>query len=111
MTPEIVFGAVVMAIALLALLRKLLPQRQPPCAVFTCSRCGAVTRHGHRTAAAWRSGKTRFFCHACHRKWLERRSPRQRDSYEGRSGNSGCLGVIVLLTVLPTGAWIVWTFI
>jgi hypothetical protein len=111
--PELIFGAVVAAIALVAIVGKLIPKRKPPSHIFTCSRCRTATRHNHRTEEAWRNGKTKFFCQACHAKWLQSRPPQERESYSRYSpsgGNSGCLGVVVLFALLPLGGWLVWVY-
>ena len=113
MAPELIFGAIVAAAVVLAIIAKLLPKRQPPSPVFKCSRCGMATRHNNRTAEAWRNGKTKFFCQACHAKWLQSRPPQERESYtrHGTSGgNSGCLGVVVLFALLPLGGWLLWAY-
>ncbi|MGI0134559.1 MAG: hypothetical protein ACREBW_06350, partial [Candidatus Micrarchaeaceae archaeon] len=60
--------------------------------------------HTPRTIEAWRAGKTKFFCNACHGQWLRSHPPQAqsgRPAYSGRAGNSGCLGVMVLFILLP----------
>ena len=105
MTPEIIFGIGIIALLGFALLSKLIPKRMPPQKSFKCGRCGTAALHNDRTAEAWRNGKTKFFCQACHAKWLQSRPPQEREQYSSRSsGGSGCLGVIVLFALLPLGA-------
>ena len=105
MTPEIIFGVGILVLFGVALLSKLIPKRMPPQKSFKCGRCGTAATHNDRTAEAWRKGKTKFFCQACHAKWLQSHSPqehKQRPSLS--SGGSGCLGVVVLFALLPIGA-------
>jgi hypothetical protein len=44
--------------------------RQPAERFFKCGGCKTLTAHNKRTIEAWRNQKTRFFCGACHAKWL-----------------------------------------
>lgn len=102
MAPEMLIGAVVAAVAIIGLVGKILPKRKSPSSVFQWDRCGTVARHNDRTSGAWRSGKTKFFCQACHAKWLQSRPPRERESYaKSTASSSGCLGVVVLFAFLP----------
>ena len=106
-TPQTLFSLAIVAIVVLTLVAMLWPKRQPPEKSFTCSRCRAVTRHSNRTVEAWRSGKPKFFCQACHSKWLRSHPPPEHVQFSSRgpaSGGSGCLGVVVLLACLPLGA-------
>lgn len=81
----------------LSFLGKLLPKRQPKEKHFKCARCGTISRHTERTIEAWRNNKTKFFCQACHVKWLESKPP--QFSSRGNAGSaSGCLGVVVFFT-------------
>jgi hypothetical protein len=102
---ELIFGVAVAAVAVLAIVSRLMPKRMPPSPVFQCTRCGAASRHNDRTANAWRNGKTTFFCQACHARWLQSRSPNERTSSSGHasSGNSGCLGIVALIAFAPLG--------
>jgi len=106
---EEIAAVVVAAILGVAIVARLLPKKMPPRRSFQCSGCGAATLHNDRTAGAWRDGKTNFFCQACHHKWLQSRPPQERQKYSShgskRSG-SGCLGVIVSLTLPPLVALI-----
>jgi hypothetical protein len=113
MAPELIVGVVIAGVVILGVIAKLMPKRQPPSPVFKCSRCGTASRHNNRTAEAWRNGKTRFFCQSCHAQWLQSRPPQERESYGGRSassGNTGCLGVVVLFALLPLGGWFLWSY-
>jgi hypothetical protein len=74
--------------------------------VFQCSRCGTAARHTDRTSDAWRSGKTKFFCQACHTKWLQSRPPQERVTHSSRS--SGCLGIVAIFALLPLGTLLAW---
>ena len=107
MSLEIIIALAVAALIGLGLVAKLIPQRMPPQKSFKCSRCGAAALHNNRTAEAWRNGKAKFFCQACHLKWLQSRPPQERYSHSrhGSSrGGSGCLGVLLLFALLPLGA-------
>jgi hypothetical protein len=108
MPPEIIVGAVIVGVIVLFFLGKLFPKRQPKETHFKCARCGAVTRHTDRTIEAWRNNKTKFFCPACHTQWLQSRPPHERKGSSQRAGSrtpSGCLGVFVLLAVLPAAVY------
>jgi uncharacterized C2H2 Zn-finger protein len=111
--PEIIFGIAVAAVAVLALVAKLLPKRQPAEKFFKCSRCNAVSRHNDRTIEAWRNNKNKFFCQACHAKWLQSRPPPEREqfsSHSSASGSSGCLGAVALFALLPMGCLLAWAY-
>ena len=110
MAPELIFGAAVAVAAVLAIVAKLLPKRKPPSPVFQCSRCGTAARHNDRTTEAWRSGKTKFFCQACHAKWLQSRPPQERETFSARGSvsGSGCLGVAALFALIPLGCLVAW---
>jgi len=108
-----VSSEVIVAISLVAIAMFLFfgRKRQPKERAFKCSRCSAVSAHTPRTIEAWRAGKTTFFCNSCHGQWL--RSQPQRSRYgrpvhAGRAGNEGCLGVMVLVFVLPALAATAW---
>jgi hypothetical protein len=105
-TPEMLIAAVIAAGAVLGLVAKLLPKRKPPSPTFQCGRCGTTAWHNDRTSEAWRSGKTKFFCQACHAKWLQSRAPQERTP----KGGSGCLGVVVLFALLPLGGLLKWVY-
>jgi hypothetical protein len=72
--------------------------RLPPQKTFRCARCSIVEPYSRRTIDAWKDGKAKLFCAACHAKWLETRPARLRSRY---AGNSGCLGTLVVVTLLP----------
>jgi len=113
MGSETIIAVAVIAIIGLALIAKLIPQRMPPQKSFKCGRCGAAALHNNRTAEAWRNGKTKFFCQACHLKWLQSRPPQERESYSSHSharGGSGCLGVVAVFALLPLGALLHWAY-
>jgi hypothetical protein len=104
--PEMIFGIVAATVVILFLVARALPKRQPTEKFFKCSRCNATARHNDRTIQAWRNNKTKFFCQACHAKWLQSRPPQERVQLASRpssSGGSGCLGVVALFVLLPLG--------
>lgn len=99
--------AVVFAFVVLVIIGKLMPKRMPKEKTFRCSRCKTIAMHNDRTVEAWRGGKTRFFCHSCHQKWLQSQSPKVSESTRsyGPSGqDAGCLGIVLVLVFLPFGA-------
>jgi hypothetical protein len=104
MTPETLVGAIVAISLALGIVSRLWPKPRPKDMHFRCARCNARAAHTERTIEAWRQKKTKFFCQACHRQWLESQSDQRR--YVGArgtyGGRSGCLGVLVLLVFLPT---------
>jgi hypothetical protein len=109
MSPDVLIGAVVAGIIVLSFLGKLLAKRQPKEKHFKCARCGSISRHTSRTIQAWRSNKTKFFCEACHAKWLQSQLPRERAQFSVRGGagsRSGCLGVVVLFAVVPLAGFL-----
>ncbi|WP_200157490.1 hypothetical protein [Allochromatium vinosum] len=83
--------------AILVVLSLLMKRRRPKEQTFKCARCSTIADHTPRTIEAWRSGKTRFFCNACHAQWL-RSHPSPISS---RSEKSGCLGVVAFFVAIP----------
>lgn len=114
MSPELIFGAVVVAVLVLSFVSKIFPKPQPKEKHFQCARCGAISRHTERTIEAWRNKKTRFFCQTCHGKWLKSQPPQAREQYSSRGNGgapSGCLGVVVLFAFVPlAGYFLVRTY-
>lgn len=107
MSPEIIFGIAIVAVLGVSLIGKLIPKRMPLQKSFKCGRCGTAALHNDRTAEAWRNSKTKFFCQACHAKWLKTRPPQECEQHSSRSlsgSRSGCLGVIALFALFPIGA-------
>ena len=105
MAPDLIVGVAIVATVALATVAKLLPKRKPPSSIFQCSRCGTAARHNDRTSEAWRSGRTKFFCQACHAKWLQSR-PQGREVNARRT--SGCLGIVAWVALLPLGSLLAW---
>jgi len=99
--------AIVVIVAFL-ITRFLRTSRRPPNTMFTCGRCRKASPHNRRTIDAWRAGKTRFFCGACHRAWLATQPHRFSDRHVPGGRASGCLGVALFFLVLPVGAAIAW---
>jgi hypothetical protein len=73
-------------------------RRLPAKKTFRCARCSTVEVHSNRTIEAWRAGKTKLFCGSCHAKWLQSQPAGGRVS---RASGSGCLGMLVLCSVIP----------
>ncbi len=113
MSPEVIFGICVAVVVVVGFISNLIPKRMPPSKSFKCGRCGVQALHTNRTAEAWRNGKTKFFCQSCHHKWLQSRPPQGRESYSARGSSghgSGCLGVVVLFTLVPVCMWAAWAY-
>src|SRR5690606_35533747 len=110
MSPEIIFGIGVVALLGISFLGKLIPKRMPPQKSFKCGRCGISTSHNDRTAEAWRNGKTKYFCQACHSKWIQSRPNQEREQPSSGSSGSGCLGVVALVSLLPIGTLLTWAY-
>lgn len=108
MSPELVVVAIIVGILVVSLIGKLLPKRQPKETHFKCARCGAHSKHTDRTIEAWRNNKAKFYCPACHSKWLQSLPPRERENFShlgNASSRSGCLGVVVVFAVLPVATY------
>jgi hypothetical protein len=117
MSPEIIFVIAVVAFIGFGLVGKLTPKRMPPQKSFKCGRCGIAAQHNDRTAEAWRNDKKKFFCQACHAKWLQSRPLQEREQFSshssggsGSSGSSGCFGVVALFALLPISALFAWAY-
>lgn len=103
MTPEIIFGLLVVVSVLIAGVAKLMPKPRPKETYFRCARCNATAPHTERTIEAWRNKKTKFFCQACHRKWLESRPgrPAEPATALGDRQPAGCFSAIAFVVLLP----------
>ena len=101
---------------------------------FTCAACSGQFVHTKRTVAAWEKGSRRVFCDACHKKWRTAQPPlapppradiatsnraigtravpvqaaNARYSYEAKAPG-GCLGVVLLLLLIPVTIFVVMT--
>jgi hypothetical protein len=109
MSPELIIGSVLVGVVVLSLVGKLVPKRQPKESHFKCARCGAVSRHTERTIESWRNNKAKFFCQACHSKWLQSRPPQERERFSSSGGSgsgSGCFGVVVLFALVPLAGFL-----
>ena len=106
MSPEIIIGVVIAGIVVLTFVSKLLPKSQPKAKQFKCSRCGVFSPHTERTIEAWRNNKTKFYCQACHAKWLQSRPPQEREQFSSHSDSrSGCFGVVLLFALIPLAGY------
>jgi uncharacterized protein YlaI len=113
-TLEVIFGIALAAAIAISLAAKFLPKRRPAEKFFKCARCNAVSPHNNRTIEAWRNNKIRFFCQACHAKWLQSHplqlQRREHLSQRGlASGSSGCL-VVALLAPVSLGLLLAWAY-
>lgn len=87
---------VLLAASILVLSREKKPKEKR----FTCMRCTKTEKHSKRTIDAWNNGFSKFYCRSCHNKWL--RENKEAATYlVDRNGERGCLGVAVLLTLVP----------
>jgi len=114
MSPKQILFIVVVALFVLYLISKFsakqqpakprISRAQPKEKQFQCARCGTISSHTERTIEAWRNKKNRFFCQACHSKWLASQPRQAREQLSSRGSNSapsGCLGVVTLFAVVP----------
>lgn len=107
MNNEDIIKFVVFVFIALVLLVKLLPKKTPKEQTFICARCKCVSPHTKRTIEAWRNNKNKFYCKACHAKWLESQPRQSKPTYtSGRNSGSGCLGFIVIFIAIPIGYFI-----
>jgi len=74
-------------------------QKKPKEKCFTCARCKRIENHSKRTIRAWNNGFTKLYCDFCHKQWL-----REYGEPQANTGNGGCLGVAVILIILPVAA-------
>jgi hypothetical protein len=125
MAPELVAGVVTVVVALVGLLLRRGRGRRtrtvgrpvsggPSNLRYTCAGCSQQFTHSRRTLGAWKKGTRQFYCNACHTKWRSARpappgSRMPQPDGRGRGGpsgahagsGSGCLGVTLLLVVVP----------
>ena len=113
--------AIVVAIVLLVLLsrrnRATKPiertrPRGPGSARYVCAKCAGEFLHSNRTISAWEKGTKRIFCDGCHKQWLNQQprpvrasppsAPARSHTRQGNPKASGCLGVLLLLAVIPS---------
>ncbi|MCK5855385.1 MAG: cold shock domain-containing protein [Sulfurovaceae bacterium] len=73
-------------------------QKKPKNNNYSCIRCKKISKHSKRTISAWNRGFVKLYCSSCHHKWVIRKST--NNTYKS-SSNSGCLGVLVLVVVIP----------
>jgi hypothetical protein len=106
--PEVI---AVIAIVIIVVLLFFSGKRRPKERTFSCGRCAVVVPHTSRTIEAWRAGKQKYFCNACHARWLRSR-PVAGQTPAGNRGRSGCFSVLAVLILGPAvlvSAWW-WTY-
>ena len=103
------FIVVCIVIGLFAL-AALFKGKRPPTASFTCARCQKQEIYSTRTIEAWRRGFKRIYCKSCHYLWLKKNSENIRPSISQSQRNSGCLGMILLLPIIPAATYSLWTY-
>ena len=97
----LVFGLLLGITLIKSILESFFAKKPPP--TFRCARCRREVPHDKRTTEAWRSGKHKFFCQACHNKWRETH-PAIRTSIGG--GGGGCmLPLTLILSLFALGAY------
>ena len=103
--------------------------RGPTNMYFTCAGRSGQFNHTKRTVAAWERGSRRVFCDACHKKWRNAQPPQiptagaRAATPHGNTGRnepgpasgpaysasakapSGCLGIALLMLLLPVVAF------
>jgi hypothetical protein len=65
---------------------------------FVCAKCRQEEEHSRRTIRAWRAGKRRFFCRACHRAWL--RLNQEQVVFGGGYENTGCFSLLAIIAIV-----------
>jgi hypothetical protein len=121
--PSAIIGVAVLLLFVLVLRNKSTKQsdrvrpKGPGSLRYECVKCKGQFIHSDRTIGAWEKGNRRTFCDSCHKKWLAskpkitqpqhnskqpvfRRSPAQ-SSRSSSQNTSGCLGVLILLAIVP----------
>lgn len=107
MKPEYIAAiVVVLAIGYLLFGRRKGPEQKS----FRCARCFKASLHTPRTVNAWRDGKSKFFCNACHSEWV-RSHPHPQAGRSGSAGRSGCLGVLACLIFIPVALVLGWLYV
>jgi hypothetical protein len=125
MAPELVAGVFAVVVVLVGLVVQRSRARRtrtvgrpesrgPSNLRYTCAGCSQQFTHSRRTLGAWKKGTRQFYCSACHTRWRSARAapPGSRvPQADGRGGSgpsgapagsgSGCLGVALLLAVVP----------
>ncbi|HEY4143540.1 hypothetical protein [Pinirhizobacter sp.] len=96
---------IVVVVGVIGAVIRFWPKKMPKERAFRCKRCHAVTTHTSRTIEAWRSGKTQFYCDACHSTWHVNRTSAHGHHVRARAGGArgkgGCFAMVVGLVVLP----------
>ena len=85
--------------------------RKPEATHFSCWRCKKSTPHGKRTIDAWRAGKTRFFCGACHATWLQSHPAPMAAEEAGRGYRGRGRRTSPLVTLALFGAIVLFTLV
>ncbi|WP_323926020.1 cold shock domain-containing protein [Aeromonas caviae] len=97
--------AISLPIALFAMILLALFSRpkKPSKKFFTCSRCRCNAPFNNRTIRAWNTGTMKLYCSNCHAEWLSNRETTNNDFHSSSNRGSGCLGVLVMMIVIPVG--------
>lgn len=88
------------AILILVIFSFLKGGKKPPEETFKCARCKQQEKYTPRTIEAWRKGFTNIYCQKCHQLWLQN-NPEKAKSRQVSNRGGGCLGMLMLLLVLP----------
>ena len=103
-----ILGSIAVVAVIVVCVHFLFGRRLPKERNFRCAGCSTWTAHTNRTIEAWRSGRTRFYCNACHSEWLKSHPAQSSNNASSGDSRSGCLGVTVFLVGVPTVAIFVW---
>jgi DNA-directed RNA polymerase subunit RPC12/RpoP len=79
---------------------------------YTCTKCSGQFLHSNRTISAWEKGTQRIFCDSCHKQWIAKQpksdrissnlsAQRSKTPISRNRQPSGCLGILVLLIIIP----------
>ena len=106
--PEYIAGLIAALVVTYFLFGK---RKVPEQKTFRCARCSQPSQHTPRTINAWRDGKTRFFCNACHSEWVRSHPHPQRSRSTDGGSRSGCLGVLACLIFVPVALILGWLYV
>ena len=107
---DILWLAVLVVIILIVIAGRIYNRfNRPKEKTFRCGRCGKFDEHNSRTINAWRDGKKKYFCRACHKIWLESKPNRQQPAYKQQnpsysSGRGGCFPILIIGSILVFGS-------
>ncbi len=98
---KIILYGIVIIVSIIFLSR----QKKPKEKNFTCARCKDIAEFDKRTIRAWNKGVLKLYCSACHQQWLITQPETEQPIRSGGNKN-GCLGMLIVITLLPILAYI-----